>query len=241
MSLLETYVSILVVRGAGACYRSTMTNTLIEKTSGWRGTRDIWIQAAYEALLDGGIDAVKVMPLADRLGLSRTSFYGHFSDRQDLLDGLITLWQSKNTGNLIQRTEAYAETITEAILNVFDLWLLPELFDSRLEFAVRNWAHTDSHLGDMLENADQIRVEALQAMFERFGYHREHANIRANTVYQTQIGYISMIKDGPSEPLEPRLERMPYYAEIFAGAPVSAAESARFRARHPLQKTAQPD
>ena len=211
-----------------------MSDPLIEKTSGWRGTRDVWIQAAYEALLDSGIDAVKVMPLAERLGLSRTSFYGHFEDRDDLLNALISLWQSKNTGNLVKRSEDYADSITEAILNVFDLWLLPDLFDSRLEFAVRNWAHTETRLADMLHDADRTRITALQAMFERFGYEALHANIRANTVYQTQIGYISMKKDGPRDPLEPRLKRMRYYAEIFAGQPVSDAEAARFSSRHPI-------
>jgi len=209
-----------------------MTARLIEKTSGWRGSREIWIQAAYEALIETGIDAVKVMPLAERLGLSRTSFYGHFADRAELLDGLITLWQTKNTGNLIRRTEDYAETITEAILNVFDLWLLPELFDSRLEFAMRNWAHADARLQRLLDEADTVRVEAFQAMFERFGYDALYANIRANTVYQTQIGYISMKKTGPLEPLQPRLDRMPYYAEIFSGQKVKEAETARFLARH---------
>ncbi|GAB4519352.1 MAG: TetR/AcrR family transcriptional regulator [Roseibium sp.] len=207
---------------------------MIEKTSGWRGTREIWIEAAYQALVEGGIDAVKVMPLAERLGLSRTSFYGHFSDRDDLLNALITLWQSKNTGNLVRRTEDFAETVTEAILNIFDLWLLPDLFDSRLEFAMRNWAHTDAAVARLLEEADRVRLEALQALFERFGFSPDHANIRANTVYQTQIGYISMMKDGPVAPLEPRLARMPYYAEIFSGVQVSEAERARFLARHPL-------
>jgi AcrR family transcriptional regulator len=177
---------------------------------------------------------VKVMPLAERLGLSRTSFYGHFSDRDDLLNALVTLWQSMNTGNLIRQTEAYAETITEAILNVFDLWLLPDLFDSRLEFAVRNWAHTDNGLARMLQEADEVRVDALQSMFVRFGYDPDDARVRADTVYLTQIGYISMIKDRPSEPLGPRLQRMPFYVEVFSGRPVSNAEWARFRARHPV-------
>jgi len=215
-----------------------MTDLLIEKTSGWRGTREVWLQAAYQALLESGIDGVKIMPLAERLGLSRTSFYGHFSDRDELLNALITLWQSKNTGNLIGRTEDYAESVTEAMLNVFDLWLLPDLFDSRLEFAVRNWAHTDEKLARMMEEADRIRVEALEAMFLRFGYDPRYANIRANTVYQTQIGYISMKKNGPLELLEPRLKRMPHYAEIFTGQKVSDSEIARFRARHaPLNPT----
>lgn len=231
---MSTLVSILIAGRPVLCYRKHMSDLLIEKTSGWRGTREIWIEAAYQALIEHGIDAVKVMPLADRLGLSRTSFYGHFSDRNDLLDALITQWQTKNTGNLVKRTEDYAETITEAILNLFDLWLLPELFDSRLEFAMRNWAHADPDLTPMLEEADRVRIEAFTAMFERFGYEHASADVRANTMYLTQIGYISIVKDRPSEPLGPRLQRMPHYIEIFTGKTVSDAEFARFRARHPL-------
>ena len=56
------------------------------------------------------------MPLADRLGLSRTSFYWHFSDREALLAGLVARWQAKNTGNLVARCEAPAATIAEALL-----------------------------------------------------------------------------------------------------------------------------
>lgn len=49
--------------------------------AGWRGSPEGWLEAAYEALKESGIDAVRVMPLAKRLGLSRTSFYWFFEDR----------------------------------------------------------------------------------------------------------------------------------------------------------------
>ena len=81
---------------------------------GWRGTPDLWLDAAYALLVESGIEAVKVMPLADRLGLSRTSFYWHFADREALLAGLVARWQAKNTGNLIARCEAPAATMAEA-------------------------------------------------------------------------------------------------------------------------------
>jgi AcrR family transcriptional regulator len=56
---------------------------------GWRGSADLWLDAAYQLLVEGGVEAVKVMPLAEKLGLSRTSFYWHFADREALLDGLV--------------------------------------------------------------------------------------------------------------------------------------------------------
>ena len=65
--------------------------------SGWRGSQEGWLEAAYESLLDSGVDSVKILPLAKRLNLSRTSFYWFFKDRDELLAALLTKWREKNT------------------------------------------------------------------------------------------------------------------------------------------------
>lgn len=196
---------------------------------GWRGTPEIWLDAAYALLVEGGVEAVKVMPLAARLGLSRTSFYWHFADREALLAGLIARWQSQNTDNLIARTQAPAATIAQAMLNVNDCWITPALFDSRMEFAIRTWALTDSSLAEVLKAADLARVQALTGMFETFFYPPHEARVRAQTVYLTQVGYISMRTE---ESLEFRLHNIPDYVLIFTGKAPTAAELAAFRARN---------
>ena len=83
-----------------------------------------------------GVDAVRIMPLAKKLKLSRTSFYWFFKDREELLAALSSV-ASEEYRQYLKRTEAYAESIAEAILNVFDCWLDSDLFDSQFEFAVR--------------------------------------------------------------------------------------------------------
>lgn len=108
--------------------------------TGWRGSADVWLEAAAEALLEGGVEAVRILPLARQLNLSRTSFYWFFKDREALLAALVDRWRAKNTGNILARAEAYAETVTEAMLNVFDCWYDTDLFESRFEFAIRSWA-----------------------------------------------------------------------------------------------------
>ena len=35
--------------------------------TGWRGSRDGWLEAGYRALIEGGVDAVKILPLARQL------------------------------------------------------------------------------------------------------------------------------------------------------------------------------
>jgi AcrR family transcriptional regulator len=196
---------------------------------GWRGTPDLWLDAAYGLLVEGGVEAVKVMPLADRLGLSRTSFYWHFPDREALLAGLVERWKAKNTGNLVARCEAPAATITEALLNLFDCWYDDALFDSRLEFAMRTWALTDAAVAAAMSAADAERVAAITGLFRRFGYSEPEADTRARTLYLTQVGYIALRSQ---ESFEVRMARIPSYVLTFSGVAPSEAEIAAFRSRH---------
>lgn len=197
--------------------------------SGWRGSHEGWLEAAYEALLESGVESVKILPLAKRLNLSRTSFYWFFKDREELLGALITRWREKNTGNLVARSEAYAESVAEAMLNVFDCWVDKALFDSPFEFAVRSWALQSEEILEEVRRADQTRLEALSRMFMRFGFEEAAADVRARTTYLVQIGYISMQS---SEDIPTRMKRIPEYIAIYTGAAPHQRELDRFFARH---------
>jgi AcrR family transcriptional regulator len=197
--------------------------------SGWRGSYEGWLEAAYDSLLESGVDSVKILPLAKRLNLSRTSFYWFFKDREELLSGLISRWREKNTGNIVKQTEAYAETLAEAMLNVFDCWIDRSLFDSQFEFAVRSWALQSPEIQAEVYEADQRRMEAISRMFVRFGYGEEPADVRARTTYLVQIGYISMQS---TEDLDLRMKRIPEYIAIYTGNIPQQRELDRFFARH---------
>lgn len=202
----------------------------VEKSErGWRGSPDLWLDAAYEALVTGGVEQVKVLPLAEKLGLSRTSFYHHFADRDALLAALLARWQGQNSVNLVAQTRAYAGSVAEAMLNVIDCWLRPDLFDSAMEFAVRMWALGAPDLTRTLAAEDDLRITALQEMFIRHGFDATQADTRARATYLTQIGYIVL---RTVEPADLRLSRIPAYVETFAGQAPTDAEMARFLARH---------
>jgi AcrR family transcriptional regulator len=197
--------------------------------TGWRGSQEGWLEAAYEALIISGVEAVKIQPLAKKLKLSRTSFYWFFEDREQLLAALIARWRDKNTGNLVRQSEAYAESVAEAILNVFDCWLDTALFDSQFEFAIRSWALQSPDILAEVNAADQARIQAMAKMFVRFGFKDITADVRARTLYLTQIGYISM---QTAEDVATRLTRIPDYVEIFTGVAPQQRELDRFFARH---------
>lgn len=189
----------------------------------------LWLNAAYEILVEQGVDKIRIGALAKKVSSTRTAFYWYFASREELLDTLIKHWQTKNTDNLVARIDSYAQSINEAIFNMFDCWLDKDIFDSDLDFAVRNWAGGDSHLAKKVAEADKMRIASLIHMFERFGYSEKASHTRAHNVYYTQIGYISMmVKDDPEE----RLDRMPEYAQVYTGQKPTALEIDRFFSRH---------
>jgi AcrR family transcriptional regulator len=196
--------------------------------TGWRGSPEVWLDAAYEALIEGGLDAVKILPLANRLKLARTSFYWFFKDREELLAALADRWESKNTGWLVAATQAYADSEAEAMLNVIGCFLDPSAFDTKFEFAVRSWALQSPEIMERLNAADRDRIAALTAMLGRWGHEPLDADVRARTVYLVQIGYISM---QVQESLAERMRRIPAYVEIYTGRRPEPRELARFHAR----------
>ena len=200
-----------------------------DKSSGWRGSREVWLAAAKQAFLETGLDAVKIQPLATRLNISRTSFYWFFKDRNALLDALLEEWDAKNTGAFVDATGAYAETIAEAVLNLIVVFHDEDLFEPQLDFAVRGWAHQSDDVMARVNAADERRLDAIREMFERFGFPPEDADVRARTVYLVQIGYISM---QVREEMTERLARIPDYVVTFTGRRATASEMARFSARH---------
>ncbi len=201
----------------------------VTNETGWRGSPELWLEAAYDALIENGVEAVRILPLAKRLNLSRTSFYWFFNDRRELLDALIARWRDKNTGALLRQTNAYAETIEEAVLNVFDCWLDCALFDPAFEFAIRSWALQSEKVENEVQEADVLRLRGLSQMFERFGFDEDIADVRARTIYLVQIGYISM---RTKEKIDVRLARVPHYVEVFTGRAPQRKELNRFLSRH---------
>lgn len=206
-----------------------MTDSTAQET-GWRGSPEGWLDAAYLALIENGIDAVKILPLANRLKLARTSFYWHFKDRDALLAGLADRWAARTTQPLVAAAQAYAETEAEAMLNVIGCFLSPETFDDRLEFAVRSWALQDDGIMARVRQADVARLEALATLLRKWDHDAQDADVRARTIYLVQIGYISM---QVKETLAVRMARIPGYVAIYTGGkPPGPRDLARFHARH---------
>src|SRR6478609_2382988 len=75
---------------------------------------EAWIAAAFDALAAGGIDAVRVEPLAKALDITKGSFYWHFADRRALLDALLDSWSEGRVAAI--REQATVHGAPDAVL-----------------------------------------------------------------------------------------------------------------------------
>ena len=91
--------------------------------------RQDWVKAARSALVSGGIDRVKVAVLARTLGITRGSFYWHFTSRNDLLKALLQDWHTHNTAPFALAAQATDRSGIEKFQAIVDMWLDEQDYD----------------------------------------------------------------------------------------------------------------
>ena len=191
-----------------------------------RHTKDDWIRAALDTLISEGVENVKVLVLSAKLETSRSSFYWHFESRADLLDTLLDHWRQTNTQAIVEGASLSATSITDAIVNVYASWVGAGRFNTRLDFAIRDWARRSGSVRRALDQSDNDRVEALAQMFQRFDYPVSESQVRARILYYTQIGYDALDQQ---ESWETRISRVWDYLYCISGREPSDAEVKRLR------------
>ncbi|MEO4001850.1 TetR/AcrR family transcriptional regulator [Mesorhizobium sp. CAU 1732] len=180
-----------------------------------RLSRTDWIMAARDALISGGVHAVKVDLISNRLKITRGSFYWHFKSRAELLGALLELWESQNTKpfeEVAQRTDVDA---VQKFADMVRIWLDENDFDPAFDAAVRDWARSSPSVTKRIMSIDAFRMSQLEKVFQDMGYEGTEAMVRARVTYYHQIGYYAL---DVHESKARRRELLPYYLEILMGS-----------------------
>ena len=154
-----------------------------------RLTRQDWLRAALGALARGGVAALRVEPLAKRLGVTKGSFYWHFADRPALLAAVLAEWERRATDAVIVEVEAAGG---DASTLLADLIRIAATADGRLERAIRAWAAGDAVAAAVLGRVDARRRAYLAMLFAALGFPEDEAAARARIAYQSAVGGFAM-------------------------------------------------
>ncbi|MEM8685907.1 MAG: TetR/AcrR family transcriptional regulator [Pseudomonadota bacterium] len=190
-----------------------------------KATRLDWLFAAQEMLLADGVESVKILTLAKQLGVARASFYWHFSNRTELLEALLERWRETNTKAITAQAGLPSSSIFEGVTHVFECWVDRTLYDPRLDFAIREWARRSGDVRQLVDLADDARVDAVKQLYLRHGYEDQDAFIRARVLYFMQIGYNALEL---GESIDTRMGYIGDYLRCFTGREPSEQETGQF-------------
>ena len=156
-----------------------------------RLTRDDWLDAAHQAVVEGGFDNVRVLVLARNLGVTRGSFYWHFADHAALIEALLARWRERELASN-QRVQATTDPDPQKELElVLDAALAHagvHLENMRFELALRGLGRRDATVATMLIEVDQLRLRLFAGKFLRLTGEQRSATDLAALFYLAIIG-----------------------------------------------------
>ncbi|MEN1727770.1 MAG: TetR/AcrR family transcriptional regulator [Pseudomonadota bacterium] len=152
-------------------------------------TPEDWEQAALELIADQGLSALGVEPLARRLGITKGSFYWHFSGRDDLVDRALSRWENQDRFHLQQALKADtqpAERLAQFVWRTSRQTLTHSIYVALC--AMPN----DPQVGPVIKRVTARRIKYLTAAFRQLGLATDEARHRATLVYSSYVGYLHL-------------------------------------------------
>jgi AcrR family transcriptional regulator len=147
-------------------------------------TKSDWIEHGLRTLAGDGANALKVVPMAAQLKVSRGSFYWHFRDIADFRAQLLQHWRERATERVIRDLEA-AEAEPGRLKH-----LMRRAFATkrRLERAIRSWAAEDNDVAAAVAAVDARRASYMTKMLVAAGVDSKRASSRAAFMYWAYLG-----------------------------------------------------
>lgn len=161
-------------------------------------SRSDWLDAALAALDAGGVESVRVLPLAESLGVSRGSFYWHFENRADLLRSVLDYWETELTDSAIDHA-----TLARGDGRQRFRKLLEDVLEQRRgqhDPAVRAWALYDREAAKVVRRVDRKRFTYITSLFRDMGFSQSESEARAYLANVYLLGdHIILEKEPPAK------------------------------------------
>jgi AcrR family transcriptional regulator len=159
-------------------------------------TRRRWLEAGLTLLEEAGAEALTIESLTSRLGVTKGSFYHHFTNYQDFKERLLGFWEEEGTLRIIQWAEQEASP-PDKLARVLQASLHP----SRLDVALRAWALQDETVRAHQQRIDQQRLAYLEELTRASTDDRLYARQLARAFYCLYVGSQHIIPPIQSEDL----------------------------------------
>ena len=170
---------------------------VMNDTKAVRLTRADWLRGALELLSSSGVQEVKIVPLAERLGVTSGSFYWHFKNRGELHEALLDYWEREMTDATVIAARAFEGTPRERIWQLMESVMNTGM--ARYDLAIWHWAQTEPAVQTVFHRVLEKRFEFATWMFGDAGFDDAQAIARARMMVVYMMGESTLVPDAPAE------------------------------------------
>lgn len=157
-----------------------------------------WVQAGFRILAEDGVKALTIDRLCRRLGVTKGSFYWHFTDLKTYRQALVDTWaavRDEDRGDF----EALATLPPrERLSRMMSALVGPSHW--MLERAMREWARSEDSVAAAVRSSDLQVLEAVRRAFLDEGFDADAADMRANATFAAGIGFLHLSGSRPNPP-----------------------------------------
>lgn len=186
------------------CYDATMSEPVKtrKRSEVPRLSPDDWLDAAFNAVIEGGFDNVRVLALATTLKVTRGSFYWHFEDHAALVAALLARWRGREVAGhqlLMKETLSDAVADLERLLDAALAHPATDQGNIRFELAVRDLGRRDAAVAGLLLEVDAQRMTLFASKFARLTGDAKSGSDLASLFYLAIVGGNHALS-GPGNP-----------------------------------------
>jgi AcrR family transcriptional regulator len=148
-----------------------------------------WEREALELIAERGVQALAIEPLARRMGITKGSFYWHFSGRESLLEQALHRWEEHDSRNLnksLGEIDDPRERLVSFFRRVGREKLTHEVYSELCAAA----GHPQ--VEPVLERVAERRMKHLSAAFEELGMPPGQARHQARLTYSVYLGFLQL-------------------------------------------------
>jgi AcrR family transcriptional regulator len=140
-----------------------------------------WEEAALDMIASGGLRSVAIPALAETLGVTKGSFYWHFSSLEELITAALKRWEDadKDAIDELAKIAQPAQRLEAAFEEAMQLTRAQALYVALTATA---------EVSETLKRVSQRRIRFLTAAFRDLGMDAKEAKERALLTYTAYLG-----------------------------------------------------
>jgi len=140
-----------------------------------RLSREAWLQQALDTLAEDP-EHLRIDELAERLGVSKGSFYWHFENRSEFIHAMAEYWRNELTTDVVRAISQIHGSAEDRLYTLMRQIVKNKL--GRYDLAVRSWSRHEPIILPVIREVDGMRLNALKGLFTEMGFDAAEARMR---------------------------------------------------------------